>query len=265
VRKVEVVPYDVKKDIQTREMRASFDSAAVRAVRSWTFQPATEGTKPVSQWWTLRVPFSDPENDPAANDSTAWSVEPEGTDGSPSPIEREAAIWPAALPYLCRGRITVRLFPGPDGRIWAVNVARVTLSCQDASLRTAAERAAVRAARRWQYRPGEHDGDPIMADFVVPAPRLDAPVIVGCVRDSASGRLWPETEVFGREDGHAFGMTDDEGWFVLRGAATQQPRLRARETRSCRAGGFRAVRPWKQRGDEVTLYLEAAPCPQGKP
>jgi hypothetical protein len=211
-------------------------------------------------WWTLRVPLSDPEDQPAAGDSTAWNADPPESGSAPEPIEREAAVWPAAVPYGCRGHVTVRIFPGPDGRAWAVNMARSALNCQDGSLRGAAEVAALRAARRWRYRPGEHEGDAIPAEFKVPAPRLDVPVIVGCVRDSSSGRLWPETEIFGPQEPHPFGMTDDEGWFVLRGGATKAMRLRAVETGSCRAGGFRTARPWKGPGDEITLYVSKTPC-----
>jgi hypothetical protein len=60
VRQVRVVPYDVRRDILTRGMRASFDSAAVRAVRAWTFRPATREGEPVQAWFRLEVPFEDP-------------------------------------------------------------------------------------------------------------------------------------------------------------------------------------------------------------
>ncbi|HET9327974.1 MAG TPA: energy transducer TonB [Candidatus Eisenbacteria bacterium] len=253
VRTAKVVPYNVRHDILTRELRASFDSAAVRAVRRWTFRPATEGDRPVSVWWTLRVPFSDPENEPASEDSATWIVDTLAR-VSPEPIEREEAEWPVAVSYGCRGRVTVRIFLGPDGRAWAVNVSRSALSCQDPSLRVAAESAVLRAARRWRYEAGEHEGDAVPVVFRVPSPRTDVPVVVGCVRDSATGRLRPEAEIFGRGEGHAFGMTDDHGWFVLRGRAAAEPRLRALESSPCRAGGFRQVHPWKQPGDEVTLY-----------
>lgn len=261
VRTLEVIPYNVRKDILTRDLRASFDSAAVRAVRTWAFRPATQDGRAVSVWWTLRVPFSDPE-DAAPGDSMAWIADTVASI-PPEPIEQEAAEWSAATLYGCRGRVTVRIFPGPDGKVWGAHVARSALSCQDPSLRAAAEAAAVGAARRWRYRPGEHEGEPILVDFRVPAPRLDVPVIVGCVRDSLNGRLRQEAEIFGRA-GHAFGTTDVHGWFVLRGGATREPKLRAAESSPCRAGGFRAIRPWKQPGDEITLYTAPARCQDGK-
>jgi len=262
VRQVEMVPYDVRHDLMTREMRASFDTAAVRSVRTWIFRPASHDGRRVAVWWTLRVPFADPEDttrDPA--DSVRWIADTSEVRYSPDVIEHPAPEWPAAVPYGCRGRLTVRLFPGPDGRVSAARVVHSTLGCGDASLVAAADEAAIQAALHWRYRAGQYEGEPILADFPVPSPRLDAPVVVGCVRDSLSGKLRPDAEIFGRDAGHPFGRTDETGWFVLRGAAAGASRLRA-DARSCSAGGLRSVRPWKHPGDELTLYTHR--CGEGK-
>jgi protein TonB len=59
-RRVVVVPYSVKHDVLSRRLRASFDSAAVAAVRQWTFRPARRGGQPVAAWMRVEVPFEDP-------------------------------------------------------------------------------------------------------------------------------------------------------------------------------------------------------------
>ena len=61
-RRIQVDPYTVRQDILSRSMRASFDSAAVRAVRGWTFRPATRRGRPVASWLVVEVPFADPTN-----------------------------------------------------------------------------------------------------------------------------------------------------------------------------------------------------------
>jgi TonB family protein len=258
VRRVEVVPYNVRHDLLTRDLRASFDSAAVRAVRTWSFRPATRNGRSVSVWWTLRVPFSDPEDVAASGDSAAWSPDTSAWSSAPQPVAREDPEWPSSVPYECSGVVTVRIFPGRDGHAMAARVARAALRCQDPSLRAAVDEAVIRAALRWRFRAGDHEGDPIQVEFRVPEPRLGSPVLVGCVRDSVTGRLQPEAEIIGAEDGQTFGRTDEHGWFVLRGAATQSSRLRAR-LGAC-SGGLRAARPWRQRGDEITLYAGSRRC-----
>ena len=59
-RHIEVVPYSVRHDFLTRSLRASFDSAAVRSVRGWSFTPATQAGKRMVAWLTVHVPFADP-------------------------------------------------------------------------------------------------------------------------------------------------------------------------------------------------------------
>jgi protein TonB len=64
-RRVVVVPYSVRHDVMSRRLRASFDSAAVAAVRQWTFRPARRGGQPVAAWMRVEVPFEDPGDDDA--------------------------------------------------------------------------------------------------------------------------------------------------------------------------------------------------------
>jgi protein TonB len=59
-RRVVVVPYSVRNDIMSRRLRTSFDSAAVAAVRQWSFHPALRGGQPVAAWMHVEVPFEDP-------------------------------------------------------------------------------------------------------------------------------------------------------------------------------------------------------------
>ena len=49
----------LQRDILSRSMRASFDSAAVRAVRRWRFRPATQAGRPMAAWLAVEVPFDD--------------------------------------------------------------------------------------------------------------------------------------------------------------------------------------------------------------
>jgi hypothetical protein len=60
VKQVRVRPYNVRHDIMTRAMRASFDSASVRAAWKWTFRPGTVSGHPAALWTEVDVPFTDP-------------------------------------------------------------------------------------------------------------------------------------------------------------------------------------------------------------
>jgi hypothetical protein len=152
---------------------------------------------------------------------------------------------------------------GRDGRVRTTRVAQDLLRCRDAVMATAVRAAALRAARHWRYRPAEVDRKAqravIPVAFRVPAPRTDAEVIVGFVRDSLSRQPRPGAEVFGAGEAHPFGRADDTGWFVLRGRATRALTLRARSG-DCEAGGRRPVRLWKEPGDELTLFVRRVPC-----
>ena len=99
-RRVEVVPYTVRDDILTRRMRASFDSAAVRAVRRWSFRPATRAGRPVAAWLAVEVPFVEPG-------SRADGTHEEMPDSIRSP-----QLWDALMGEWWRARIA----RGPDRR-----------------------------------------------------------------------------------------------------------------------------------------------------
>ena len=62
--RIEVMPYTTRDDILTRSMRASFDSAAVRAAWRWTFLPGTRRGRRVASWLAVEVPFADPKDAP---------------------------------------------------------------------------------------------------------------------------------------------------------------------------------------------------------
>lgn len=68
-RRIEVDLYTVREDIMRRSMRASFDSAAVRAVRRWTFRPAMRRGRAVASWLMVDVPFTDPTDATGVPDS----------------------------------------------------------------------------------------------------------------------------------------------------------------------------------------------------
>jgi protein TonB len=63
-RRIVVEPYTVTRDILTRRLRASFDSAAVACVRRWSFRPARRDGWPVVGWARVGVTFEDPGADP---------------------------------------------------------------------------------------------------------------------------------------------------------------------------------------------------------
>jgi TonB family protein len=80
--RVEVVPYSTRNDILTRDLRAGFDSAAVRAVRTWRFEPARRGGSPVAAWLPVEVTVAEP-----------WA---RGTAAAPDSV-REPGLWTALL------------------------------------------------------------------------------------------------------------------------------------------------------------------------
>ena len=65
-RRVVVAPHTVERDILTRRLRASFDSAAVVCVKRWTFHPARRDGRPVAAWLSVEVAFDDAGEDPGA-------------------------------------------------------------------------------------------------------------------------------------------------------------------------------------------------------
>lgn len=83
--RIEVVPYSTRHDVLTRALRASFDSAAVRAVRQWRFRPATREGRPVAAWLSVEVPVAE-----------SWVEGPDGVAQMPDSL-RWSAIWKALL------------------------------------------------------------------------------------------------------------------------------------------------------------------------
>jgi TonB family protein len=63
-RRVLVEPYTVTRDILTRRLRASFDSAAVACAQRWSFRPARRDGRPAVGWIRVGVTFEDPGPDP---------------------------------------------------------------------------------------------------------------------------------------------------------------------------------------------------------
>jgi len=83
--RIQVIPYSTRHDLLTRAMRASFDSAAVRAVRQWRFRPATREGRPVAAWLEVEVPVAE-----------SWGEGPGGEAQMPDSL-RWPAIWKALL------------------------------------------------------------------------------------------------------------------------------------------------------------------------
>jgi len=83
--RIEVEPYTTRHDILKRSFRASFDSAAVRAVRRWRFQPATREGRAVSGWIRVDVPFDED-----------WTRSPDPHAVMPDSI-RSPALWNAMM------------------------------------------------------------------------------------------------------------------------------------------------------------------------
>jgi TonB family protein len=83
--KIEVVPYSTRHDVLTRPLRASFDSAAVRAVRRWRFRPATQNGRPVAGWIRVEVPIEE-----------SWTKTADPHAVMPDSI-RSSALWNALM------------------------------------------------------------------------------------------------------------------------------------------------------------------------
>ena len=96
--RIEVVPYSMRRDILTRSLRASFDSAAVRAVRRWRFRPAMSAGHPVAAWLAVEVPIDED-----------WTQS-----GDPHPVMpdsiRSPALWNAVMGEWWR--VPIRRTPG---------------------------------------------------------------------------------------------------------------------------------------------------------
>jgi outer membrane biosynthesis protein TonB len=302
---VKVAPYTVKNDLLTRQMRAGFDSAAVHAVRRWTFRAATLSGNAVAVWLDVAVPFEDPGAAPdsaravapadsavrvarvgpavsaaASLDTLAHPVAAAPSDGVaaghgavaaggaaippgvtmearlPMAVESARAVWPPAASYAAQGQVDVLLRVDSLGLVREARVDHRRYTCRDTTLAAAIDSAAVVAAMRWRFeraKPGERP-TPVSTSipFRIPDPPAGQMVVVGCVRDSVTKSPRPLADILGA-DGKALGRADHTGWFVLKGtAAAEAKKLRA--SAFCYAGGFRAVKPWRKHGDELTLY-----------
>jgi TonB family protein len=274
VQDVLVPRYTVKNDILTREMRAAFDSAAVRAVKTWTFRPAIDHGHAAAAWLDVAVPFEDPGAAPpdsmkivasadriAPADSLAAAARV-ATEG-PLPMARESAraAWPAAASYACHGQVDVLVEVDSAGMVRGARVDQRRYQCVDTTLAAAIDSAAVRAAWRWRFEPAPAGRRPVPVTtsipFRIPNAVASQLVVVGCVRDSLTGRDRPHAEILSA-DGRVLGRADDTGWFVLTGVAIEAKKIRAQVP--CFAGGFRAVRTWKGPGDVLKLYASQNTC-----
>jgi TonB family protein len=298
---VKVAPYTTKDDLLTRQMRAAFDSAAVRAVKRWKFRGATVAGYAFAAWLDVTVPFEDP----GARDSSAAGIKaehaaplaiapidtlprapakqstssrdhgaagaaaavgavgavavaPGNTLESPLPmaIESARATWPSAASYAAHGEVDVLLQVDSLGVVREARVDHRRYTCKDTTMAAAIDSAAIVAAMRWRFdraKPGQRPA-PVTTSipFRIPDPPTGQLVVVGCVRDSITKRARPLADILGA-DGKALGRADQTGWFVLKGTrAAEAKKIRA--SAFCFAGGFRAVKPWKRHGDELTLY-----------
>lgn len=261
-KRVEVLPYDVTDDILTRKMRASFDSAAVRVVRRWRFAPAMRGGKVVPDWLTVRVLFSDHADEGWLGAGAPSYEAPVEVSHLPEAVTRPVPRWPRAAPYVCEGMLMVEAALDSTGVPVAARVRQRRFSCPDAALATAVDSAVVRAMRDWRFTPAVSEGGEAMpvlvaVPFRIPIAPPDSTVIVGCVRDSLTGRTVGGASVAERE-GPLRGTTDEAGWFVLRRAGPGTHELRAWVF--CRGGGYRPARIWSGVGDAAILYLSRGTC-----
>jgi len=264
-RDIEIVPYDASNDLLTAEMRASFDSATVRAVRGWTFTPGTRDGKVVSMGFEFGVRFEDPAERAAADSSSAASQAQIVREVSRSPVllRRESPEWPAATPYVCHGHLVIQVEVDASGRTGGARVIQRFIECPE-GMEAAVESAALRAARHWRYRPAEVEAETVSSlvpiVFQIPSPRTDGSVIVGCIRDSVSGRPRPHGRI-ASPDGAVIGEADETGWFVLAASSSHHRAPRAlRGLTACYEGGLREVRPWREPGDEISLLVGVNHC-----
>jgi hypothetical protein len=196
VSRVQMVPYTVRNDIMSRRLRASFDSAAVHAVRGWIFQPQVIHGHPVAAWTKVRVTFEDP------GDTRIEAGRPVRPEIGPPPriVQRIAPIYPKEATSAClNGEVGLtvwlndRAVPQNVTIEWPFRV----LDPSRAGLGALFDSAAVRAVRQWRYEWRKGDSlrncrrTSVALLFVPEDTNLciaeRTAQVVGLVRDSATG------------------------------------------------------------------------------
>jgi TonB family protein len=177
-------------------------------------------------------------------------------------VESARPTWPAAASYAARGQVDVLLEVDSLGTVREARVDHRRYHCPDTALATAIDSAAVVAGMRWRFdraKPGARPA-PVTTSipFRIPDPPAGQTVVVGCVRDSLSKHPRPLADILGA-NGKVLGRADETGWFVLKGTGAAEAK-KIRASAFCYAGGFRAVRPWRRPGDELTLYAWKNTC-----
>jgi len=174
----------------------------------------------------------------------------------PMAVESARPVWPPAASYAAQGQVDVLVRVDSLGVVREARVDHRRYTCRDTILAAAIDSAAIVAAIRWRFdraKSGERP-TPVSTSipFRIPDPPAGQMVVVGCVRDSVTRRARPLADILG-VDGKTLGRADNTGWFVLKGAAAAEAK-KVRASAFCYAGGFRAVKPWRKHGDELTLY-----------
>ena len=232
VSRVRVVPYTVRKDIMTRQMRASFDSAAVRAVRGWFFRPQLAGGRPVAAWASVKVPFEDPR------ETKVPTTGPAGRAIGPPPriVQRVAPIYPMEARSSClealvqlHVRLDDRALPEQITVDGSFDGSSLFLhpGPHDEPLMALFDSAAVAAARQWRYEWVNGDSlrnQRLMSMWFLFVPddtnlcvaRTATTQIVGAIRDSVTGQPieFANVIVLGTRIGT---LTDSMGRFSLVG------------------------------------------------
>lgn len=225
VSRVRIAPYTVRNDIMSRRLRASFDSAAMLAVRSWIFRPRMTGGHPVSAWAKVKVTFEDP------GDTRTETVGPAMTEIGPPPrvIRRVAPIYPGEARSTCLdGEVALsvwlddRAVPEHVKIEWPFPV----LEPHGAGVGALFDSSAIRAARQWRYQWREGDSLRnrrrasvrflfVPGDTSLCAPKRTAQ-ITGLVRDSSTGEPIEMARV--AVNGTRLGThTDSMGRYLLAG------------------------------------------------
>jgi TonB family protein len=180
---IEVVVGTRGRSIHTRVTSSAdptgvLDRAALEAVRSWEFRPATNpGSGPVPSLVLVRVEFDPARASGSPNVSAAMmrlQIEPlpaQGRPGAgrgavsnpsaatsgfknPRPIRHVLPSYtPAAMRAKVQGTVQLEILVTPDGTVGSTRIRR--------SLHEDLDREALIAARYWLFEPATRDGQPI--------------------------------------------------------------------------------------------------------
>ena len=154
----------------TRSLDTGLDQEAIKAAKRWLFKPGTKDGQPVPVRITLELAFTlsstpkpplfpttaaaTPTPSPALLPAQSPVFAPGNGVSAPMVIEEvKPQYTPAAKDARIQGVVTLECVVGIDGTVGEVRVI--------ASLDAALDEEAIKAAKRWLFKPGTKDGQPV--------------------------------------------------------------------------------------------------------